>query len=231
MLNQKVLPALALAAFLGMGAFVSTGANATVTITDSLSGGSGDVENILFNQSGLATGPALTVQGITNSTGTVIDFTSDENIQTPAIGQARIEGADGGYQFLFFETNLGDAFLKAQFNIDAIADGNVTITVFHNGGGPTVSVFSLDGNGENWFTIEGSLIPDMLITGIQIEATASIAVTFSDIAQFRIGGFGGEEPPCAPNCDQLPEPGTLALIGSGLISVAILRRRRKLVAH
>jgi hypothetical protein len=44
--------------------------------------------------------------------------------------------------------------------------------------------------------------------------------------------FQGNLPPTPPNTPAVPEPGTLALVGTGVLSVAgMLRRRKGLIAR
>jgi hypothetical protein len=59
---------------------------ATLIISTGLIGGSGDVENVLFNEPGLiATGS--TVQGITNISDSIVNFSSNESLSTPHWGK------------------------------------------------------------------------------------------------------------------------------------------------
>ena len=77
---------------------------ANLIISTGLVGGSGDVENVLFNEASLiATG--TTVQGITNQTGSIVNFISNENLLTPPSGQARIEAQDGAFDNLVIAMN------------------------------------------------------------------------------------------------------------------------------
>jgi hypothetical protein len=74
-----------LAAILGLLSVAS--ASATITFT-AANNPQADEENVLFNTSGLIPGPALTVTGITQTTGLAVSFSSNENLITPNGGQA-----------------------------------------------------------------------------------------------------------------------------------------------
>ncbi len=54
----------------------------------------------------------------------------------------------------------------------------------------------------------------------------------SDVALFGTGGtcVGQTNQPCGGDSTSVPEPGTLALVGLGLVGLAAVRRRRKLAA-
>ena len=64
-------------------------ANATLTLVSGVDGGSGDVDNVIFNACNLNPGPALTVQGCLNTNHTtLVNFTSTENLLISGGGQA-----------------------------------------------------------------------------------------------------------------------------------------------
>jgi hypothetical protein len=172
-------------------------------------------ENVLFNEPGLiGTGPV--VQGITNNTDLVVTFTGDgEILTTPAAGQARIQAADGSFDFLRVEI-IGGIFKSLILNLDALANGNVEFTTDEVGSGPVVSpLFSLSGSGNNFFTITSvvgleyiSLRTDVGVTSIGLE----------DISQFRIGGAAA-----------VPEPGSLimwSLITMSASAIAVKMGRK-----
>jgi len=136
---------------------IPTFVGATIIIETGLVGGSGDVENVLFNDPDMGTvsGPAFTVTGITNQTDLLVDFTSDnnENLVTPSGGQARIEASDGAFDYLdFFMQDVTLGLAKVQFNLEAESDGNVTLTFTDQFGTLFSQDFALDGSGENFFT-------------------------------------------------------------------------------
>ena len=109
--------------FICCGLFLLPAASyATLIIVDTLYGGSGDVENILYNGTGTVLGPAFTVTGRTNQTSTLVNFTSNENLIASG-GQATIVAADGAFDNIDFylqDPTLG--FSKVQFNLDLADD-------------------------------------------------------------------------------------------------------------
>jgi hypothetical protein len=73
--------------------------------------------------------------------------------------------------------------------------------------------FTVDANGENFFTvtaINGQLMTSVELTGIN-------GATFEDVRQVRIGGM----------VPAIPEPETYALMMAGLRAMGLVARRRK----
>lgn len=179
-----------------------------------------DEQNIVFNGAGSTAGPALTVTGRTNQTSTVVAFTSNENLITPASGQARVEAVDGAFRYLEVylqepNTTFGDLIFN--LNTPNKLTGTALISVITNAGTET---FNFDvNNGQNFLTIladSGTTISKVIIdsrtTGDDLRA-----IDIDDGRQFRISGVGGYNP--------VPEPGTLALLGLGLLGIQGMRRK------
>ena len=172
-------------------------------------------ENVQFNEPGLIdNGPV--VQGITNNTGLIVTFTGDgETLTTPAAGQARIQAADGSFDFLRVEI-IGGIFKSLILNLDALANGNVEFTTDEVGSGPAVSpLFALSGSGNNYFTITS-------VVGLEyISLRTDVGVTsigLDNISQFRIGGAAA-----------VPEPGSLimwSLITMSASAIAVKMGRK-----
>ncbi len=203
---------LALAAFVALG-FAATPARADIVITQGPT--SAADENIQFNDPGQISS-GLFVTGRTNQTDTRFRFSSNENIITPAGGQARIEASDGAFSTLRIEPfNTGIFFTELDFNVNANTNGMVTITATENNGMMTAMTFSVASGGENFFQVLA--INNQLIRSVTISSTSQI---FQDIRQIRVGGVTTSNNP-------IPEPTTMLLLGTGLAGIAgVVRRRR-----
>jgi hypothetical protein len=124
-------------------ALVATPAMADITITDANVAGN-PAQNVLLG--GNETG--LSVIGITSDTSTPILFTGEETLTEPAAGQARIEANVGTFTDLVITLlNPGLFFTKLEFNLNAAADGDVTITALDNFNVAFTQTLTLDANG------------------------------------------------------------------------------------
>lgn len=164
-------------------------------------------KNVLFNDGSL-TLDGTTINGVLNGTTTWVDFYNAGESLHGNGGQARVEGSDGTLSML--EMSMHDAgwgYKTLVWNINADADGTVTFTVHHTGGADHVDSFSVDGNGNNFFSI--STTAGEFITSTEL----ALDVTAADVRQIRVGGEG-----------LVPEPATLAILGLGVIG--LIRRKR-----
>jgi len=202
--------------------------HATLIVESGLVGGSGDVDNVIFESCvGAIAGPALTVQGCLNTSDTtLVNFTSNENLITNG-GQAKINAQDG-----FFDTvtiALADSalgFSKLQFNLDVTTDATAHFegidqfgTIFDFGS------FDLGGSGSNFFTLSSA--DNQVAVSFKVVSTAPIQ-SISDLQQVRLGPTEVCTQGCtATTATQIPEPSTILLLGSGLLVVARAARRKR----
>ena len=140
-------------------------------------------QNVLFNQTSLI-GTGTTVQGATNQTGTVFDFTSGTTLDTPAKGQARVAASTGTFETLTITPHSAkEVFTTIIFNPDATANGSITITANRLGKSSVSQTLDLSKNGQNYFRVLASNGDEL--TGVSFTSTVGL----SDVSQVRIGGI------------------------------------------
>src|SRR5262250_459723 len=187
--------------------------------------GNQNTDNVLFNNGSLVHS-GLVVQGDFNGSGAgfIVDFTSASGSGNLGVsgGQAVLVGGTGNtpYSNVTVQLENGATFKKLILNID-VTNGlppptSVQFTVNYTlaGGQVFSQVFSVDTNGQNFFGIqaaEGAVINSVTVQGLN-------GTTFSDINQWRLGGFS------TPN--SVPEPASMFLLGTGLAGAAGAVRRR-----
>ena len=201
----------------------ASSANATLILdgpSGGPSGGASDVERVVYDD--FLGQQGMTVTGALDTSGFLVDFTSNEDLITSGTGPAGVYAFDGALTMLSIEmqdSTIG--MTKLQFNIEALIDGFATITLSDQFG--TDFVFgnqALDANSANWFTglgLDGQMI-------VKATIDSSVPLTgLSDIHHFRVRP--------ETTLISLPEPGALPLAGIGLLMAFGLRRRTSIKAH
>ena len=206
------LSKLTVASALALG-FAAT-AQADIVVTSGVNNQGTD--NVLLNP---ATN-VLTVTGTVGADNLLVSFTSTSGsglLDANPSGQATVSGGTGNTALtqLAFELDGDMTFTRAVFNINAATSGLVMFHVegININGGFFESDFSVDANGQNFFTVDainGQSIESISLTGLD-------GTVFQDIRQVRLGGFVGA----------VPEPETYAMLLAGLGAVAFVARRRK----
>ena len=121
-------------------------------------------------------------------------------------------------------------FLKLQFNLDVESDGFANFLPVDQFGNPfSFDNIALDADGENKFTLFS--LDDQVAVSFKVVSTVGIQLV-DQLNQVRLGPTDV----CTQDCtattatqatEQVPEPSTMLLIGSGLLALAQCARRKR----
>lgn len=167
-----------------------------------------DEQNILFHTDQTGT----TIDGFTNRSDTLVQFSSTTDTLIGSGGQSDVDAVDGLINDITMSVP-GHTFLDAIINpFKPAATDGLTVTVTMSDSSTFTFTYG-DTHGENFLTITTS--GGELISSVTIDSASG----FQDLKQPRISGISG--------VTIVPEPSSMLLLGSGLLGLAgVLRRKR-----
>jgi hypothetical protein len=158
------------------------------------------------------------VSGTGGVTGGRLTFTGVEELTVDTVTNRLLAG-DGAFSIVTIAaTDATNLLTGLVINLNALADGNVTIKVKEAHGFDFQDTFFVDGNGENPFTLTA-------INGQRIVSVELSGTTFTDVRQVR-AAFEGFPPTLT-----IPEPAVWGLLIGGFAATGMALRRERRFSH
>ena len=166
-------------------------------------------ENILFNSDQMGT----TIDAFTNRSGTMVQFSSTTDTLIGTGGQSDVDAMHGLINDIMIMVP-GHTFRDLIINpFKPASNGDLIVMVVTNTGSFMHTYGKTNGN--NFLTI--TTVGGEVIDSVTIDSASG----FQDLKQPRISGISG--------VTIIPEPSSLLMLGSGLISLAGVLRRKLMV--
>ena len=173
---------------------------------------SGPENNVLLNP---IASTNVVIGSFAQVTSAVPQFQSTETLSVPASGQSRVTATDGFLNTVTFSLEAGYTFGDLIFALNGQNGGNTDFTITANGTSTSQTSTGEVATGTRFFTITTS---GETLSSVVLQSRLG----FDNVQQFSVSatttpGGGGR---------QLPEPGSIALLVSG-VGLLILGRKWK----
>src|SRR5215469_9471427 len=152
-----------------------------------------------------------TIDGFTNRSNTLVQFSSTTDTLIGTGGQSDIDAMDGLINNITI-TVPGHTFLDLIFNPFKPASANDLVVTVVTNTGPFTFTYG-DTHGDNFLTM--TTINGETISSVTIDSASG----FQELKQPRISGISG--------VTIIPEPSSLLLLGSGMLGLGYLVRRKR----
>lgn len=177
-----------------------------------------DQQNVLLD---VNSGPATTIFGMTNQTGTSVSFMSSTSLVAGPNGQASIQASSGVFNNLTISLTGGGSFTNLIFALSLAGSGascTSCITFSGNALEPNGTAMTAPGGtfnlgpGMNFFTV--TTAGGEKLTSFSLSATAPGLQAMTDA---RIGGVSA--------ASAVPEPASVGLLAGGGVLLLLLKKR------
>jgi hypothetical protein len=167
-------------------------------------------QNVLFNGNGAVNGPALTVTGVTNQSGQLVNITSSE-LLTGVGGQSpAVRGNDGTFPNAAVAFSDPNALIQSLFfNLDNTRSVDESTVLFRvrDQLGQTVQT-QIVNNGNNFFAVIAFNGQALVSADVQVLSSSDGPDVLAQMNQIRISGVSSPQggPPGGPPPGPGPEP-------------------------